>query len=86
MLGRHDLVPSCPDDEGGPVEGGQAPCGLWHEVGFRRDGEQGAHRVVADLGLVHDRLHPPERGGVAALGQPPERDRQPPEWPRPLRQ
>jgi hypothetical protein len=34
MLGRHDAVLLSPDDEGGPVEGGEALGGLAHEVGF----------------------------------------------------
>ena len=39
--------------------------------------------VAADLGLAQDRLHPPGGGSVSSHGQPPERDREPPDRPDP---
>ncbi len=53
------------------------------EAGVRRCCSQHSHGVAADLRLGQDRLHPPGDGRVSSRGQPPERDREPPQRPKP---
>jgi hypothetical protein len=56
MLGRHDAVLACPDDEGRALEAGQAFGRVEHEMALCRDPAlvAGFHRVAAarSLGLT----------------------------------
>src|SRR5262249_4460704 len=83
VLGWHHAVLAGPDHQGRVVVIRQAFGRLNQELGVGRRCPQGPDGVAADRGLGHDRLHPPGGGGVSAYGQPPERDRAPPDRPVP---
>ncbi len=83
MLGRHHPVLAGPGDQRRPGETGSRSA-----AGSRKRVSAAAARSIRTVsrriaGLGQDRPHPPGRGGVAALGQPAERDRQPPDRPQP---
>jgi hypothetical protein len=83
VLGWHDAVLARPDHQGGAVEAAQAFGGVEQEMGVRQRHPQHAHGVAPDPRLPLDGQHPPRGGGVAAFGEPAERDRQPSHRPQP---
>jgi len=52
MLGRHDAVLACPDDEGRALEAGQAFGRVEHQIPLCRNPAEHSHRVAADLALL----------------------------------
>src|SRR3954467_5864314 len=77
VLGRHDAVLACPDDEAGALEAGQAFGRFEHEMPLCRDCAEYSQRVAADVAPRQDRLDPAGGGGVTSLRQPAEGDGEP---------
>jgi len=81
MFGWHHAVSAGPGHEDGAVEARQA-FGATSKLMFAA-AARSIHGVAPDLRLGQHRLHLSGGGRIPALGQPAERDRQPPHRPDP---
>ena len=81
MLGWHDAVLACPDDEGGALEVGQAFGRVEHQISVGCDRAEHADGVAADVAPLQGRFHPAGGDGVPSQCQPPEGEGEPAERP-----